>query len=169
MFKSPKERPAATLGASSVRRCLEAARLYRENGHPRIVVSGGLLRGIPEGPTVAQAMKEFLLELGVSECDLVIEGRSSTTFENSLETFGILTELGIDHIVLVTDAAHMPRAMGCFKALGIKVTPGCCHFETSNLPWARHWFVPTPSGLARTHYALHEWLGRIWYRSAGRI
>jgi uncharacterized SAM-binding protein YcdF (DUF218 family) len=166
--ESSNERLVARLGESSLHRCLEAARLYHANGRPRIVVSGGSMASDPGGETVSQGMKECLLELGVAANDLFIENRSRTTFENSKETLQLVKGWGIDHIVLVTDAAHMPRALECFNGHGVEVTPARCHFQASRLPSAAYWLIPTPSAWSKAQYALHEHLGRVWYRLTGR-
>jgi uncharacterized SAM-binding protein YcdF (DUF218 family) len=168
LHRIPNERPVARLGESSLHRCIEAARLYHKYGQPLIVVSGGKSPDDLVSPTVAEAMKEFLLELGVSESNLIVENKSGTTHENSKETFQLLNDCGIKSIVLVTDAAHMPRALACFKALGVRVTPACCHFQAIDLPSAPLCFVPTSTGLIRTQYALHEWIGGVWYWLTGR-
>jgi uncharacterized SAM-binding protein YcdF (DUF218 family) len=67
--------------------------------------------------------------------------------------------------VLVTSYAHVPRALGCFRAVGL---------EPDVLPVDRRsgdgqggtWF-PRPSALVKSTWALHELAGRAAYRLAG--
>jgi uncharacterized SAM-binding protein YcdF (DUF218 family) len=164
MNQNEEEDLAARLGETSLRRCMEAARLYHKYGHPQVIVSGGPLRSEPEGPTVAKAMEDFLIRLGVSGGDVLLEEKSRTTFENGIKTAQLMdaTEASI---VLVTDAAHMPRASKSFRSRNFNVTPASCHFQSPYCfapVW--EWLIPSTSALEKTHYAIHEYLGGIWYR-----
>lgn len=63
----------------------------------------------------------------------------------------------------MTDAVHMPRAMMAFERAGIEVIPAPSTFiATGTLSLAS--FIPTAQALRHSHYALHEWLGLLWYQ-----
>ncbi|WP_391524843.1 YdcF family protein [Lacipirellula limnantheis] len=160
--KVPGE-PLEQLGDSSLRRCLEAARLYKQNSRLTIIVSGGRESGSSHAVTLAQLMATFLAECGVKVVDIVQETESTNTLENSTETARLLEASGTDHIVLVTDAAHMRRAARCFERRGIRVTLASCNYQGAWPPESWRWIVPSPSGLLKTQYACHELLGAIWY------
>ncbi|MEO2047684.1 MAG: YdcF family protein [Pirellulales bacterium] len=168
-YHRPKEPLSARLSETTLHRCLETARLYHQFEQPRILVSGGQPKCDRPGPSLAQAMRTFLVELGVVETDLTLEEHSSTTFENSRETARLLNKMQINSIVLVTDAAHMGRARNCFEHFGILVIPASCHFQSSQFPSTWTWFIPNANALTRTDYAMHEWLGSLWYWLSGSI
>lgn len=157
------------LSETTLHRCLEAARLSRQYEQPRILVSGGHLLNQPQGPTMALAMRDFLVELGVAKNRIDLEGKSTNTFENSREATRLLKESQLSSMVLVTDAVHMSRATHCFEHFGMQVTPAACHFLASQRPSTLTGFIPQPIALTHSHYAIHEWLGRLWYWILGRI
>ncbi|PWG74936.1 hypothetical protein DF186_15320, partial [Enterococcus hirae] len=50
-----------------------------------------------------------------------LEERSRTTWENALFSAEMLRAAGVERVVLVTSAAHMPRSRWCFEQNGIEV------------------------------------------------
>ena len=103
------------LGSDTLLRCLHAARLYKAKPRPILVSGGKVVPGTP-GPTLAQAMRDFMVSQGVKEQDLLMEDRSSTTYENAVLSGDVLSSRGIHKIVLVTSASHMRRGERCFRA-----------------------------------------------------
>ena len=69
---------------------------------------------------------------------------------------------GFESLVLVTSAAHMPRALGCFHAVGLFPDAMPVDFRqvrgaTGLVPQARH--------LESSVVALRELVGRVVYRA----
>ncbi|MFZ6047481.1 YdcF family protein [Pseudomonas sp. CR3202] len=94
-----------------------AARLARASGLP-LLTSGGLHFGEP--PSEAQLMadtfkRDFGLEVRWQEDE------SRTTWENAAYSAKLLQPQGIRRVLLVTQAAHMPRARWCFERAGFEV------------------------------------------------
>ena len=95
------------------RRTRCGVQLYQDAYVPKLLVTGGgvLARRCPE----AQRMAEIALEQGVPEVDLLVEDRSSNTFENvtfslaTLEERGLLAKLGT--VILVSSEWHMRRVL----------------------------------------------------------
>ena len=162
-------RPHEMLGADTLYRCLHAAELYHESGPCLTVVSGGQVEVEKNQPAVAPLMKTFLTELGVEPDDLLVEDRSTTTYENAQECQRILAERGITRITLVTNASHMLRASRCFRAAGFDVIPAPCDFKTGKFEVCMASFLPSAHAAARTGDVAHEWLGIVWYWLHGRI
>lgn len=157
------------LDDASIERCLHAVRLYKRAGRCRMILSGGKPDWSKPGPTLAKAMHDFVMELGVRPEDVVLEDKSSTTFENAVNSRVLLSEDADERIWLVTEASHMNRAARCFRKLGIDVTPAPCAHQAAVWEFSIEAFLPAAGGLALITRASHEWLGRIWYRLRGRI
>jgi uncharacterized SAM-binding protein YcdF (DUF218 family) len=98
-----------------------------------------------------------------------VENKSRTTYENATESKKLLEERGISHIVLVTDATHLHRAVLCFRKQGLEVTPCGCRQRKTRFEPSLYDFLPGVSGLDDVETACHEWVGLAWYRLAGRI
>lgn len=94
-----------------------AARLASASGLP-ILASGGLHYGQPpsEAALAAEALqRDFATPIRWQE------ERSRTTWENAVYSAAMLKAEGIERIVLVTSAAHMPRSRWCFEQNGMTV------------------------------------------------
>jgi uncharacterized SAM-binding protein YcdF (DUF218 family) len=157
------------LAESTLVRCLEAARLYHAGPPCTIYASGGAISGPGTPASHAGEMRHLLGQLAVPESDVVVETNSTSTYENAVETSKLLAENGVNRIVLVTDAAHLPRARRCFEARGIDVTSAGARFQTSDFRLGVRNFLPSTGGIQGTAYASHEWLGLAWYWLRGRI
>lgn len=103
--------------ATAIERLRYAARLHRAS-HLSLLISGGLHYGQP--PSEAAMMADVLQrDFGVAT--RWREERSRTTWENALFTAELLKAQGVSRVVLVTQAAHMPRARWCFERAGLEV------------------------------------------------
>lgn len=72
-------------------------------------------------------------------------------------------------IMLVTSAFHMPRAVACFRAVGLDPTPYPVDYQTWPAQRLAGSFDSSPAGnLRRFQLALHEWVGLGLYRLQGR-
>lgn len=157
------------LGRSTVQRCHYAAQLYRQAGHCRLLLSGGRIGWSAPIPTEAEAMRDYMLEFGVRPEDIVLEDRSSTTYENALYSKDFLADRGSGRVFLVTEAAHMYRSEGCFRAQGVDVIPAACDHHAWRRNFAPTQFLPTTRGISYVTQAAYEWRGCLWYRLTGRI
>jgi uncharacterized SAM-binding protein YcdF (DUF218 family) len=92
-----------------------------------------------------------------------VEDRSRTTAENAFFAAEILFPQGVRHIYLVSQAWHLPRARDVFTETGFEVIPvGAGNREQRRLE-PRH-FVPAAGAFRDSTIAVHEWIGRVWYR-----
>jgi uncharacterized SAM-binding protein YcdF (DUF218 family) len=146
--------------AEACERLLATARLYRRTGLP-IILSGGRVHA--HQTLMGPIYRRFLVTLGVPPDRILLESRSRNTFENARASWELCRRRGFRRPLVITHAAHMPRAMFCFRKLGIPARPAPCGFRT----WegkAYRWpdFLPRSfEGVAR---ALHEYLGLWFYR-----
>lgn len=140
------------------------------NSYPRmkLLFTGGdasILPGI-ERPE-AEAAREYFERMGTDMTRVLTEGRSRNTYENAM--FG-REVAGVDPTkkwLLVTSAAHMPRALATFQKAGWNVTPYPVDYETKRIP---EWFgFSFYGGLAAWHTVLREYLGVAAYWVTGRL
>lgn len=155
-----REYEGDTVNGRSLARLRYGAHLHRETGLP-VLLTGGRVHErdrISEAQLMADVMQnEFQLPVAWQE------NNSRTTAENAHLSAEILRRQQIDTVLLVTHAWHMPRATAVFAEEGVKVIPapmGFTDVEQGNL---LNW-VPSPSALQSSYFALHEWLGGLVYQ-----
>ena len=136
--------------------------LARQTGAP-LAFSGGVGHAQPKSVSEAEvaariAREEFGRPLKW------IEAESRDTRENAARTVALLKPAGIEHIVLVTNGLHMPRALRAFReaagsAMRIESAP--ISLTGSSDLGVLHW-LPSTSGIVQMRYALRELLG-LWF------
>ena len=149
-------------GPLGLERVRYGAWLHKRTQLP-ILVSGG--RVIPWTTPLARQMQQILVnEFGVPV--RWVEDRSIDTHENATRSAEILKRDGIKSVVLVTHAWHMRRAMAAFQGAGLEPIAAPTRFIRPPRPIAQD-FIPDASALRASYYALHEWLGLLWYYLSG--
>ena len=90
------------------------------HNHPKIVVSGG--QGVDEPITEAEAMAQYLRQVGIPQEDIIIEQQSINTLENLQFSKTILDEKSKEnyYCLVVTNSFHSLRAGIYMRKLGIK-------------------------------------------------
>jgi uncharacterized SAM-binding protein YcdF (DUF218 family) len=134
------------------------AKLHRETGLP-ILVTGGTPDGSSESEAalMARALRD---DFGIDA--KWQEGASANTAQNAQYSARQLAQAGVKKILLVTDAIHMARSKTIFAHNGLDVVPAPTVFH-SREPLAPIDFVPKGHWLGVSSYAMHEWIGIIWY------
>jgi uncharacterized SAM-binding protein YcdF (DUF218 family) len=141
-----------------------AAHLQHATGLP-LLASGG--NGAPQrGVAPKAAMMARVLRDDFKTPVAWVEDQSEDTAENAVNSARILKAAGIGRVLLVTHAMHMPRAQAEFVRNGIEVVAAPTLFY-SRVRWSPYMLVPSASGLYRSYYAMHEWMGLGWYRLRG--
>lgn len=158
--------PYPDLG-SAADRAWHAARIFHAGKAPVILVSGGRLPWLGEFASEAEAMRVFLSDLGVPSDAVLLEDRSRSTRENAVLTAEFLRERGIDDVLLVTSAMHMPRALATFRAAGVEAIPAPTDFEVRPVPNQPLRWLPDADALRDSTRALKEYLGLWVYRWRG--
>ena len=142
-----------------------AAYLQHATGLP-ILVSGGIEPGATSERTLGEALARTLREDFKTPVKWV-EDKSRTTAENAEYSARMLKAAGVTRVLLVTHAMHMPRSQGAFERNGLTVVAAPTLFY-SRARWSPWMLVPSASGLYRSYYAVHEWMGLGWYRWQAR-
>ena len=159
-------------------RMLYASWLYHQGVAPKLLLTGGSISWMGEREsTPADEMAEVLEMLGVPREAVWLESESLNTYENALYSRAILDREGIDRIILVTSAFHMPRAVPLFEKQGFEVIPAPADYSVTQQSWDELWefnlttqifnFIPTASNLENTTGALKEYIGILIYTLRG--
>lgn len=148
-----------TVNALTLERLRYAAQLQRASGLP-LLVTGGLPGGgsRPEG----LIMRE-ILETELHARVTWIEDGALTTWDNARMSAPRLREAGVRRVFLVSHAWHLRRAAPQFEQQGFGVIPAGTQFANTELDSALS-LLPSALGLRDSYYALHEWLGILWYK-----
>lgn len=125
-------------------RLVTALQYHHQHPNTKIVLSGG--QGNGENISEADAMKKFLIDNGVDENLLMIEDKSTNTFQNLVLSQKIIRKFDNRSnlkIAIVTSNFHMLRAKLIAKRI---------NFEPYGVP------APIPAWLAPTYY-IREYFG----------
>lgn len=107
----------------------KAMEYYNQNKDINIIVSGG--QGKDEVMTEASAMKNYLVENGVDEDNIILENKATTTLENIMFSKEIMEDLNLENkALIVTSEYHLFRGRFIASILGID-NEGLC--STSSL------------------------------------
>ncbi|MGF1541552.1 MAG: YdcF family protein [Pleurocapsa sp.] len=157
-------------------RLLSGAKLYKDGLAPLIIVSGGRIQWFGTEESEAQDMAQILELIGVPPEAIILEPDSVNTHENAAYTQQILQEKGINKILLVTSAFHMPRSLAIFKKQGINAIPISTDFLISKQELAAPNYslesqilslIPSSENLDRTTLVIKEYIGTLIYRLKG--
>jgi uncharacterized SAM-binding protein YcdF (DUF218 family) len=150
-------------------RMSSAIDLAKKHPKARLVFTGGDATLIDnDAQTEANAAAAFFLTAGIEADRIVLESRSRNTRENAVFTRQLVGPKAGERWLLVTSAFHMPRAIGCFRAVGFAPDAFPVDYRTDGdlrdfvLPF-RHMF----NGMQLADLAVKEWIGLIVYRLAG--
>ena len=146
-------------------RVLEAWRVYGLIAPDWIVSSGGRLSNDSAEPSSA-VMGDALLRLGVAESRILLESSSIDTHDEAVLVGPMLRSRGVEQIVLVTSAVHMPRSIGAFRAADINAVPAIAPDPDSFRPWVDR-YRPSVYGLELSAQLAHEVVGLPYYWSRG--
>ena len=163
-------------GASD--RIFYAAQLYHQGKADHILLSGGSITWLDSRTTTsADDMASVIAQLGVPEEALWLQRESRNTYEDAFYSSQILKEKGVEHILLVTSAAHMPRSVALFEHQGMEVTPAPTDYAITQAAWEDLTqpnlavqflnLFPNISNMGLTTSVLKEYIGMIVYRLRG--
>ena len=139
-------------------RLVEGIRLYRALPGSKLVLSG--YDGSAEG------MAEVAEAVGVNPPDIVPVPRPRDTEEEARLISAIA---GQRPLILVTSAAHMPRAIQLFKKVGVQAQPAPTDYLAPRHPPTVDDFFPSPAALVASQTAFYEYMGLAWAKLLGKI
>lgn len=156
---TPPETPGRFVDlGSGADRVWHAARLYKADKAPLVLLSGG---SDPAYSVMseAKAMQLFLRDLGVPDRAVLLEQESRNTRQNAENSARLLRARGLNRILLVTSALHMERARREFENQGLKVIPAVTDREAGEpppIPWR---YLPDADSLSASARAMKELVG----------
>lgn len=71
--------------------------------------------------------------------------------------------------ILITDAAHMPRALYHFRKAGLSPIPAPCNFriKKNDIPKTFSYYLPSSQNITYSEILFHEYLGLLWAKLGG--
>jgi len=153
-----------TVNALTLERLRYAAYLQRFSRLP-LMVTGGMPGGgsQPEGRLMHDILvKEFKVPVKW------VEDGALTTWDNARLSAPRLRQAGVKRIVLVSHAWHLRRAVPQFEGHGLDVVPAGTQFSDTRIDSYLS-LLPSALGLRDSYFALHEWLGILWYKLRAQL
>lgn len=153
-------------------RVLYAARLFKEGKAPHLLLSGGNISwSNARVMSPADEMADLLDLMDIPQDAIWLQPKSQNTYEDALFCSQIIKEKGLQRVLLVTSAQHMPRAVALFQHQGITVIPAPVDYTVTQPGWDNLFapnfetfavnLMPNVSSLSLTTAVLKEYLG-IW-------
>lgn len=148
-------------------RLIGLADLARRYPDAKLVFSGGSARVLRPDLREADQAARILPHLGVDLRRVTLERNSRNTYENVQFSKALVQPKPGETWILVTSAAHMPRAIGTFRRAGWPVIAYPVGFRTGTAA-AERIRLHFDSGLFDLNIAAREYAGLVVYWLRGR-
>ena len=146
-------------------RLFSSIQLYKLGKIEKILISGGNGQLINEGYKEADWSKNFLIDCGIPEADIVIENKSRNTWENAKFTSELLKQDGEIDILLITSSWHMKRASYCFTNNYMKVNPFSTDYTWKSTSFDLEYILfPSSDAFEKWETLIKEMIGNLVYR-----
>jgi uncharacterized SAM-binding protein YcdF (DUF218 family)/glycosyltransferase involved in cell wall biosynthesis len=147
-------------GGGTQERVQRAVDAYHAGYAPHVIFSSGYLYSFPE----AESMRSVALQQGVPPAAIVLEQRSTDTYQNVRFVDQILRDHGWRSVLLVTSPYHMRRALLVWRKVApdVRVTP-------TPPPKSQFYDHSWGASLEQVRAIAHEYLAIIGYWSRGWI
>ncbi|PZD93743.1 YdcF family protein [Paenibacillus sambharensis] len=124
-----------------------ALKLYEEGRFDTFILTGGY-GGVRSRLAEAEGMRNYLLERGVPESDMLLETTSTSTYDNLLNSKAIMREHDIEKVVIITHEFHSARAYDIARYL---------NYPDADLSPAKSEVVPEHQQQPREVLAFTKW------------
>ena len=146
------------LSAGALGRLVEGIRLHRQLSNSKLVLSGS-----SESARTSQAkmLQNTALLLGVKNESILLQNEPGNTYEEA-KVFALTNENDFP-VILVTSAAHMPRAKMSFNMFGIDAIASPTNYRLKGSH--KHiWFgLPSLGNIENLRIGINEYAGMLWY------
>lgn len=137
-----------------------------------VILSGGNSNIFDKRFFDANNAKNYLSRFKIDTTKVIADNDARNTIENAQFTKQILDSLSIQEpILLITSAAHMPRSIACFEKYQIKIVPyPVQHLGNEDRNYSiSSYIIPSTLAMEKMQNLLHEWVGFIAYKLAGKV
>lgn len=149
------------LSKTALMRLSEGIRIYKQLDDAKLILSG--YEGDEKTPN-AIMMKKVAIKLGVKEENIITQEKAKDTQE---EANYVEKTVNKSPFILVTSAAHMPRAIKIFEATWLNPIAAPTDYLSKNN--GKFLSVPKSSDLKKTESAMHEYIGILWHTIIQKI
>lgn len=152
--------PANSLLSDNARgRLTEGIRLHRQLPNSKLILSGFSSSG---RTTQAEMLQKTAILLGVDQTNTLLQKEPGNTYEEAevyAENHG-----NANPVILVTSAAHMPRAVNAFRKFGADPLSSPTNYRLRG-SWKRKMFgLPSIQNIENLSVGINEYVGILWYR-----
>ena len=152
----------------AVDRVYKAAQVHRAGRAKFVIVTAGNQPWSESPWAEADLLRDLLMEWGVPKDAIFLEGSSRNTRENALYSKIMIDSMHCGTTLLVTSAAHMPRAVAAFQNAGVSVVAVATDVRVAGQgALSAVALLPSAGALAMTSDAIREWIGMWIYRLQG--
>lgn len=147
---------------SSVDRIFAGIALMKAEKAPTLFLTRGKLpwqKGKPEG----EILRQMTIEADIPPHQIALTPIVRNTAEEAMAIRQMIKGEK-PHIILVTSAFHMPRALQLFSHYGFDITPYPTDYRQTDQHLSILNFIPNASALSSTSWVFREWLGRLYYQ-----
>jgi uncharacterized SAM-binding protein YcdF (DUF218 family) len=151
-------------------RFIETALLYKQGHIENIIVAAG--HGYPTKNNFTEAgfIRGKLIQLGVPQERIFIEGASRNTLENAQFSKRLADSVHVGGpYLLISSAMHLPRASKVFRKAGIDAVLYPCEFQTKGYGdnFLIDYILPSSLAFNRWENLIKEWIGSVVYSVTG--
>ena len=147
---------SSQIGNASLKRTIEGITIYKKLNKPNIKLIFTGYSGFGNTIPNAEINASIARIADIGNQNIIINGGPKDTKE---EVDFAKSILGDSSFILVTSAAHMPRAMKLFKDLGLNPIAAPTDFRGKDLQLLK---APSIGSLQLSRIAIHEYLGAAW-------
>lgn len=163
--------PSAVGFNSAADRVMTALALLGAERAPVLVVAGGDYRDKTRRYSEADAVVAWIQAAVRPRQELLSLGICADTHDEAIKVAELAKKRGWQRLILVTSAAHMPRAHATFAKVGLITQAVPCDYVSSyhRIGSVRWLHLPAQGGLHGFEVWLHEVLGTLLYRLRGWV
>jgi uncharacterized SAM-binding protein YcdF (DUF218 family) len=147
----------------NVERLLVTYDLLRTGRARHAILSGGVIDPAVPSLVEANVLAHQLVDWGIASDRLAIEPNARNTRQNAVESKRIAGDRGWQTLLVVTSAFHMPRALGCFRAVGLAVDALPVDYRAYDPAHVSGSWLPRAAFLERSTMVVREWFGHGIY------
>jgi len=145
------------LSHTALGRLGEGIRLWRQLPNSKLVLSGFSGGG---STTQAEMLQQAAVLLGVDSSSTILQTEPGSTYEEA-EVYA--EKYGSSHpVILVTSAAHMPRALRMFRSFGIEPIPSPTNYRLLGANRSQWIGWPAMVHIEHLRVGIYEYAGLWW-------